>query len=70
MVMDVARLIIWMIGAVLIAIGVPLFYLGRYFSAPESEKKKKARDIKIVAIIWMVVGVLIYVGVLLSIPCH
>ncbi len=68
--MDVTRLIFWTMGVVLIAIGVPLFYLGKYFSAPEDEKKRKARDIKIIAIVWMAVGVLIYLGVLLSMPCH
>ena len=31
--MDTNGLIIWAIGAVLIAIGVPLFYLARYLLA-------------------------------------
>jgi len=65
--MDVTELIIWMIGAMLIAIGLPLFYLGRYLSAPESEKKRKVRDIKIIAVVWMAVGVLIYIRVLILI---
>ncbi len=65
--MDITRLIIWIMGVVLIAIGLPLFYLGRYFSAPEDKKKQKAREIKEIAIIWMAVGVMIYLGVLLSI---
>jgi uncharacterized membrane-anchored protein len=64
---DIQRLIIWTMGVVMIAIGLPLFYVGRYFSAPESEKKQKARDIKGIAIIWMAVGVMIYLGVLISI---
>jgi len=68
--MDVTRLIVWAMGAVMIAVGVPLYFLGRYYSAPEEEKKKKARDIKIVAIVWMAAGVLIYISVLLSMPCH
>jgi uncharacterized membrane-anchored protein len=51
-------------GAVLIAVGVPLFFLVRYFQSPEGEKKRKARDLKGVAIVWMAVGVLIYIGVL------
>jgi hypothetical protein len=52
-------------GAVLIAVGLPLFYVGRYLSAPENEKKQKARDIKGIGILWMAVGVLIYIGVLI-----
>jgi len=68
--MDVARLVIWGMGAIMIAVGVPLYFLGRYFSAPEEEKKVKARDIKIVVIVWMARGVLIYISVLLSMPCH
>jgi hypothetical protein len=53
-------------GVVMIAIGLPLFYLGRYFRAPEDEKKQKARDVQIVAIIWMAAGVLIYMSILIS----
>ncbi len=68
--MDIPRLILWTMGVVMIAIGLPLFYVGRYFSAPEDKKKQKARDLKVIGIIWMAVGVLIYLGVLLSIPCH
>ncbi len=68
--MDVARLVIWSMGAMMIAVGVPLYFLANYFSAPESEKQKKIRDLKIVAIVWMAVGVLIYISVLLSISCH
>jgi heme/copper-type cytochrome/quinol oxidase subunit 2 len=63
--MDKKKLIIWAIGAVLIAVGLPLFYLGRYFRAPEDEKKQKARDMQGIAIIWMAVGVMIYLGVLI-----
>ncbi len=55
----------WIIGAVLIAVGLPLFFVGRYLSAPEDKKKQKARDIKIIGIIWMAVGVLIYIVALL-----
>ena len=68
--MDIPRLILWTMGVVMIAVGLPLFYVGRYFSAPEDKKKQKARDLKVIGIIWMAVGVLIYLGVLLSIPCH
>jgi hypothetical protein len=53
-------------GVVMIGIGLPLFYLGRYFRAPEDEKKQKARDVQVIAIIWMAAGVLIYAAVLLS----
>jgi hypothetical protein len=54
-------------GVAMIAIGLPLFYIGRYFSAPEDEKKRKARDLQVIAIIWMAAGVMIYVGILISI---
>ena len=49
----------------MIGIGLPLFYVARYLSAPEDKKKQKARDLKIIAIIWMAVGVMIYLVVLI-----
>ena len=58
-------LIYWLMGLVLIGIGLPLFYVARYFSAPEDKKKQKARDLKVIAIIWMAAGVMIYLGVLI-----
>jgi uncharacterized membrane-anchored protein len=64
--MDTNGLIIWLIGAVMISIGLPLFYVGRYFSATEDEKKRKARDLKIIGIIWMSVGLIIYLVVLIT----
>ena len=64
--MDTNSLIIWAIGAVMIAIGLPLFYLGRYFSASEDEKKRKARDLKVIGIVWMSVGVIIYIVILVT----
>jgi len=63
--MDTSSLIIIAIGAVLIAVGVPLFYVGRYLSAPADKKKQKARGIKVIGIFWMAIGVLIYIGVLI-----
>ena len=63
--MDTGSLIIFAIGALLIAVGVPLFFIGRCLSAPEDKKKQKARGIKIIGIFWMAVGVLIYIGVLI-----
>jgi hypothetical protein len=50
----------------MIGVGLPLFYLGRYFRAPEDEKNQKDRDVQVIAIIWMAAGVLIYAAVLLS----
>ena len=41
----------WIVGAVLIAIGVPFFYLGNYLSAPEDRKKQKAAEIKLLGLI-------------------
>jgi heme/copper-type cytochrome/quinol oxidase subunit 2 len=64
MIMDTRSLIIFAIGAVMIAVGLPLFYVGRYLSAPEDKKKQKARGLKIIGIVWMAVGVLIYICVL------
>ena len=65
--MDIQSLILIAIGAVLIAVGVPLFSIGRYLSAPEDKKKQKARGIKVIGIVWMAVGVLIYIRVLIFI---
>jgi heme/copper-type cytochrome/quinol oxidase subunit 2 len=65
--MDLTRLILWLMGVVMIGIGLPLFYVARYFLAPEDKKKQKARDVKVIGIIWMVVGVMIYLGILISI---
>ena len=64
--MDTNRLIIWVIGAVLIAIGLPLYYLARYFEASEDTKKRRVRDLKGIAILWMSVGVIIYLVVLIT----
>ena len=63
--MDTGSLIIIAIGAVLIAVGVPLFYIGRYLSAPEDKKKQKAHGIKVIGLFWMAIGVLIYIVVLI-----
>jgi len=63
--MDTTSLIIWLMGVVLIGIGLPLFYVARYLSAPGDKKKQKARDLKVIAIIWMAVGVMIYLVVLI-----
>ena len=60
---DLIRLVI---GAVLIAIGVPLFSLARYLLAPEEKKKRIARGLKVIAIIWMSIGVILYLAVLFT----
>ncbi|MCX6001145.1 MAG: hypothetical protein NTY79_01210 [Chloroflexi bacterium] len=65
--MDTSSLILIAIGAVMIAVGAPLFYIGRYLTAPEDKKKQKARGIKVIGIVWMAVGVLIYIRVLIFI---
>jgi uncharacterized protein YjeT (DUF2065 family) len=54
---DTVRLIS---GAVLIAVGVPLFFLAKYLLASEENKKRIARSLKIVGMIWMSVGVILY----------
>jgi heme/copper-type cytochrome/quinol oxidase subunit 2 len=63
--LDTNSLILWAIGAVMIAIGVPLFYLARYLRAPENEKQRKARGLMIIALIWMIAGIVIYLAVLI-----
>ena len=64
--MDTSSAIRIVIGAVLIAIGVPLFALARYFSAPEDKKAQMARSMRVIAITWMSVGVLLYLVVLIT----
>jgi uncharacterized membrane-anchored protein len=64
--MDTSSTIRVVIGAMLIAIGLPLFALARYFSAPENKKNQMVRHIKIIAITWMSVGVLLYLVVLIT----
>ena len=61
---DTIRLVI---GAVLIAIGVPLFTLARYLLAPEEKKKRIARGLKFIAIVWMSIGVILYLSVLFTV---
>jgi uncharacterized membrane-anchored protein len=64
--MDVSSAIRIVIGAMLIAIGLPLFALARYFSSAEDKKNQTVRDIKIIAITWISVGVLLYLVVLIT----
>jgi hypothetical protein len=64
--MDPSNTMRIVVGAMLIAIGVPLFALARYLSAPENKKAQTLRHIKIIAITWTSVGVLLYLVVLLT----
>ena len=64
--MDTSSTIRIVIGAMLIAIGLPLFALARYFSAPEHKKNQIVRSIKIIAITWISVGVLLYLVVIIT----
>jgi hypothetical protein len=48
------------VGAVLIAVGVPVFYLGNYLLAPEAKKKQKTGEIKYLGLIWIAAGVVLY----------
>lgn len=64
--MDAGNTIRIVIGAILIAIGIPLFALARYFSAPENKKNQMVQHIKIIAIAWVSVGVLLYLVVLIT----
>jgi ACR3 family arsenite efflux pump ArsB len=64
--MDTNSAIRIIIGAVLIAIGIPLFALARYFSAPEDKKNQTAKSLKVIAITWVVAGLLLYLVVLIT----
>ena len=64
--MDTSGAIRIVIGAVLIAVGLPFFALARYFSVTENKKNQMIRGIKIIAIIWVSVGVLLYLVVLIT----
>ena len=46
-----AETIRWIIGAVLVAVGVPIFYIGNYLSAPDDKKKQKATEVKLLGLI-------------------
>ena len=64
--MDTNSAIRIVIGAVLIAIGIPLFALARYFSAPENKKNQMAKSLKVIAITWVVAGLLLYLVVVIT----
>jgi hypothetical protein len=54
-------------GAVLIAVGVPVFYLGLYFAAPEDKKRRRAQSLSVIGVVWMIVGLILYLRVLVEI---
>jgi uncharacterized protein YjeT (DUF2065 family) len=64
--MDTTNTICLVSGAILIAIGVPLLFVARYLLASEENKKRIARSLKIIGIIWMSVGVVLYLVTLLT----
>lgn len=64
--MDTISMIRIVIGAMLIAIGLPLLALARYFSVPEQKKNQMIRSIKTIAITWILVGVLLYIVVIIT----
>jgi hypothetical protein len=64
--MDTSKLLMVLMGEVLIAIGVPLLAIARYLLAPDEKKSRIARGIKVIAIVWMAVGVLIYIRAFLG----
>jgi len=63
--MDNTNTIYWLIGMVMISIGISLFYVARYLLAPGDKKKQKAQDMKYVGIVWIVIGAMIYLGVVI-----
>ena len=56
----------WVIGAIMIAIGLPLYFLARYFEASEDTKKRRIRDLKLIAILWISIGVIVYLVALIT----
>ena len=58
--MSTNSLIVLSMGVTMIAIGLPLLALARYFSAAEDKKKHIARRMGVIAIVWVTVGLLIY----------
>ena len=60
----------WLIGVVMISIGISLFYVAIYLLAPEDKKKQKAQEMKYIGIGWIIIGALIYLGlvILLFLP--
>jgi len=64
--MDTSNAVRIIIGAVMIAVGIPLFALARYFSAPADKKNQMARVMKIIAITWVSAGILLYLVVLIT----
>jgi len=64
--MDLSDTIRLVAGAALISVGVPVFFLARYLLAPEEKKKRIARGLKAIGIIWMSAGVMLYLAVLFT----
>ena len=64
--MDISTLVMWLMGEVLIAIGVPVFAMALYLLAPEERKRKILRGVLVIGIVWMAAGVLVYIRVLLG----
>ena len=55
----------WIVGAVLVVVGVPVFYIGNYLSAAEGKKKQKAGEVKYLGLIWIAAGALLYLAALI-----
>ena len=64
--MDTTDAIRLVSGAVLITVGVSIFYLARYLSASEENKKRIAQALKIIGIVWISAGAIFYLVVLLT----
>jgi hypothetical protein len=64
--MDISDSIRLISGAVLIAIGVPLYYLSRYLLPLEKNQQRIAHGLKVIGIVWMSIGVILYLVVLLT----
>jgi hypothetical protein len=59
-------LVLWTMGVVLIGTGLPVVYLARYFLAPEEQKRRKARHLMGIGLVWLVAGAGIYLRVLIG----
>ncbi|HJX03337.1 MAG TPA: hypothetical protein VJ488_02130 [Dehalococcoidia bacterium] len=63
--MDNTIMIYWLMGVVMVSIGISLFYIARYLLVPEDKKKQIAGYIKYIGIIWIVIGAIIFLGVII-----
>lgn len=59
-------LVLWSMSVALIATGLPVVYLARYYLASERRKRPRARHLVGIGLIWLVGGAGIYIRVLIG----